>query len=208
MGVFILGYLLAASRYPGGSWAFPGQDGFSWRHNYLCDLLDTRAVNGAVNTGRYWARGALVALCSALLLLWYHLPRLTGGAALSRRLMRVFGMAALGTTFFLSAGTHDLTVYIAGGLGTGAIALAIFGLWKGRRHFLAALGAWCFLIFLLNYVIYESGSFLRALPLIQKVTFSSFLIWLAGINLALLGLNGPKRGEGAKTPGSPEIVTP
>ncbi len=208
MGVFVLGYLLAASRYPGGSWALPGQEGFSWRHNYLCDLLDTRAVNGALNAGRYWARGALMALCSALLLLWHHLPRLTGGPAWSRRLMRLFGMAALGTTFFLSAGTHDLTVYIAGGLGTVAIVLAIYGLWKGQRRSLTVLGAWCLLIFLLNYVIYESGSFLRALPLIQKVTFSSFLIWLAGINLALLGLNGPKRGQGDGTPDSPEVVTP
>jgi hypothetical protein len=148
-----------------------------------------------------------MALCSALLLLWHHLPRLTGGPAWSRRLMRLFGMAALGTTFFLSAGTHDLTVYIAGGLGTVAIVLAIYGLWKGQRRSLTVLGAWCLLIFLLNYVIYESGSFLRALPLIQKVTFSSFLIWLAGINLALLGLNGPKRGQGDGTPDSPEVVT-
>lgn len=208
MGAFVVGYLLAASRYPGGSWAFPGQGGFSWRHNYLCDLLDTRAVNGTLNAGRYWARGALMALCSALLLLWYHLPRLTGGPGWSRSLMRVFGMAALVTTFFLSAGTHDLTVYIAGGLGTLAIALAVFGLWKGGRRALAVLGAWCFLIFLLNYAIYETGSFLRALPLIQKVTFSSFLIWMAGMNLALLGLNGPKREEGDGTPDPPEIVTP
>lgn len=186
MALFVLLYVLAASGYPGGSWAHPGQAGFSWRHNYLCDLLDTRAVNGALNTGRYWARASLAVLCLGLAWLWYHLPGLTRGSRGFKRLLRYSGLAALGTTVFLSAGTHDLTVRIAGAFGLVGMGCLLAGLWRRGRRALGLFGGWCLGIFLLNYAIYESGEFLHALPLIQKITFASFLAWFAWMDLALL----------------------
>ena len=129
MGLFVLFYLLAASFYPGGSWADLSQVGFSWRHNYLCDLLDTLAVNGDLNPGRYWARAALGVLCAGLLLLWYQLPALMALSPMLRRLLRLSSAAAFGTTVFLSAGTHDLTVRIAGIFGLVARLRVVIGLW-------------------------------------------------------------------------------
>ena len=193
MGLFLLCYLMAAARYPGGSWVDPGQPGFSWRHNYLCDLLDTRAVNGALNTGRYWARAALGLLCAGLLLLWYHLPDLTRGPAWRQRLLRYSGLAALGTTVFLSSGTHDLTVRTAGVFGLLGLVLLISGLWKAGRRALSGLGMWCLGIFIVNYAIYETGNYLGLLPLIQKITFASFLAWFVWLDVALLGLESRVR---------------
>ena len=92
MATFVLLYLISAYRYPGGSWAHPAQEGFSWQHNYLCDLLDTLAVNGMLNGGRYWARGALAVLCLGLAWLWYYLPGLTRG---SPRFKRLIGFSVL-----------------------------------------------------------------------------------------------------------------
>jgi hypothetical protein len=186
MSFFLLCFLLAAGYYPGGSWADPGQVGFSWRHNYLCDLLDTRAVNGQLNRGRYWARIALGLLCAGLLYLWYYLPRIIGGPSWNRRVLRITGMAALGTTFFLSAGTHDLTLRFAGLFATVTLASAIFGLWKDGEYGLSLLGAWCLAVFLLNYAMYETGSYLGALPVIQKITFSCFFLWLGWLTLLLI----------------------
>lgn len=189
MVLFVLFYLLAAGRYPGGSWANPAQVGFSWRHNYLCDLLDDRAVNGALNAGRYWARASLAVLCAGILILWYHLPGLTDGPPWNRRLIRFSGIIALGTTVFLNAGTHDITVRIAGFFGTIAMTSLIYGLWKGMRRSISIFGAVCLGILLLNYVIYETGSLLPALPLIQKVTFSCFLIWLGWMDTTLIRIS-------------------
>jgi hypothetical protein len=186
MAGFVLLYLVAAYRYPGGSWAYPGQSGFSWRHNYLCDLLDTNAVNGMPNTGRYWARSALGVLCLGLAWLWFYLPGLARGSTGFRTLIRYSGLAAFGTTVFLSAGTHDVTVRIAGVLGLVGMGSLLAGLWTGGHKALSLFGGWCLGIFLLNYAIYETGTFVRALPLIQKVTFVSFLVWFACMDLALL----------------------
>lgn len=185
MGLFVVFYLLAAWRYPGGSWVEPGREGFSFRYNYLCDLLDTRAVGGALNAGRYWARASLGVLCAGLCYLWIYLPTLAGGPSWNRSLMRLSALAALLTTVFLTAGTHDTTVRIAGGFGGLALVSVISGLWMGGRRGAAVFGGWCLAIFLLNYALYESGSYLRALPLIQKVTFLSFIGWFAWLDLEL-----------------------
>ncbi len=194
MALFVVFYLLAAWHYPGGSWVEPGREGFSFRNNYLCDLLDTRAVGGALNTGRYWARASLGVLCAGLCYLWVYLPALAGGPAWNRPLMRLGALAALVTTVFLSAGTHDITVRIAGGFGGLALVSAIVGLWQGGRRVAALFGAWCLVVFLLNYALYETGSYLRALPLIQKVTFLSFIGWFAWLDLELY-----RQGQQGKT---------
>ena len=193
MALFVVFYLLAAWHYPGGSWVEPGREGFSFRYNYLCDLLDTRAVGGALNAGRYWARASLGVLCAGLCYLWVYLPALAGGPAWNRHLMRLSALAALVTTVFLSAGTHDITVRIAGGFGGLALVSALVGLWQGGRRGTALFGAWCLIVFLLNYALYETGSYLRALPLIQKVTFLSFIGWFAWLDLELYrqGRQGP-----------------
>lgn len=188
MVLFVLFYLIAAHRYPGGSWADPSQEGFSWANNYLCDLLDTRAVNGDFNPGRHWARAALGVLCAGLLVLWYQLPGLMNASPLLKSIVRLSSAAAFGTTAFLSAGTHDLTVRIAGMFGLVALLSAVVGLWRNGRPGMSLLGAWCVGIFLLNYAIYESGGFIRALPGIQKITFASFLAWFAWMDIALLRL--------------------
>jgi hypothetical protein len=188
MVLFVLFYLIAADRYPGGSWAYPSQEGFSWADNYLCDLLDTRAVNGELNPGRHWARAALGVLCAGLLLLWYQLPGLMNASPLLKTLVRLSSAAAFGTTVFLSAGTHDLTVRLAGVFGLVALLSAVAGLWQNGRRGMSLLGGWCIGIFLLNYAIYESGGFIQALPGIQKITFASFLAWFAWMDMALLRL--------------------
>ncbi len=182
MALFLLFYGVAAWYYPGGSWNDPGQVGFSWRHNYLCDLLDTRAVNGMMNAGRYWARMSLGFLCLGMMVLWYRLPLLVGGRTWFRFLLRYSGLAALGTMAFLRAGTHDLTVRIGGVLGLLALGSLLLGLWRRHYRALGLMGVWCLGCFSLNYAIYETGEYLGALPLIQKITFSSFLLWFAWVH--------------------------
>ena len=46
MLLFVILYVIAAYHYPGGSYVNPSQSGFSFRYNYLCDLLDNFAIDG------------------------------------------------------------------------------------------------------------------------------------------------------------------
>ncbi|HEV7621655.1 MAG TPA: hypothetical protein VGO09_07980, partial [Flavisolibacter sp.] len=45
---FIILYIIATIYYPGGSQANNVSKGFSWVHNYWCNLLNEKAINGAL----------------------------------------------------------------------------------------------------------------------------------------------------------------
>lgn len=185
MGVFVVLYILAAVNYPGGSWIDTQAPGFSFWHNYLCDLLDYRALNGELNSGRLYARAALGVLCISLIYFWLYLPHLFKQKNWNTVLMWISGILALITTMLLSSGTHDITVRIAGGLGVIAFLSAFAELRKAHYLGLVRFGYFCLFIFLVNYYIYETGSGLYSLPVIQKITFSCYIAWFIWADLLL-----------------------
>lgn len=185
MGLFVILYILSALNYPGGTWMDPTAPGFSFWHNYLCDLLDYKSLNGEINNGRHYARAALGVLCVSLIYLWVYLPHLFRRWGWNTRLMWFAGIMALLATMLLSSGTHDVTVRIAGVLGTIALLSAFAEMSKQGYLGLARFGFVCLFIFLGNYYIYETGNGLYSLPVIQKVTFSGFIGWFIWVDLTL-----------------------
>jgi hypothetical protein len=183
--VFVILYVLAAFRYPGGSYADPLHNGFSFWNNYLCDLLDTYTIGGQLNAARIYARLALLILCVSLIILWFHLPKLFPFKNNNQLLMRISGIAALVVILFLAAGNHDVVVRIAGVFGFIAFISAFIELYRAKFYFLLILGIFCLVIFFINYYIYETGIYIGMLPVIQKVTFVSFICWFLMLNIAL-----------------------
>ncbi len=186
MAGFVILYVIAAYYYPGGSWRSPEAIGFSFWNNYLCDLLDEYAINGELNTARFLARASLASLCLALLFLWFFLPSLFPGRGVNKKIMWISGILALVATGFLGAGTHDLTVRIAGILGTIAFISCFRELYRMGYIKLMFYGIICLLIFGANYYIYETGELIEQLPVIQKITFISFIGWFVTLNTLLI----------------------
>jgi hypothetical protein len=185
IGLFVLLYLLAAMDYPGGSWISPHQDGFSFRNNYLCDLLDEYAINGDLNTARHTARFALAALCFGLFVLWAFLPRLFPKKSKNLMLMQWTGILSLLVLVLLGSDRHDFIVRLAGFLGVIAFVSCFVELYKAGFARLLVLGILSLIVFLFNYYIYETGQYLHALALIQKITFILFLGWFVLIDIAV-----------------------
>ncbi|NNE02435.1 MAG: hypothetical protein HKN52_04650 [Eudoraea sp.] len=183
--VFVGLYIIAALTYPGGSSNFPGHTGFNFWNNYLCDLLDEYALNGELNTARFYARMALTSLCTSLLLLWFYLPKLFNKASVNLNIMWLSGLLSLLTVFFLAAHTHDIIIRISGIFGAIAFISSTFELYRARFYKLSFLGILSLFIFLVNYYIYETGIYIRALPSIQKVTFVVCISWFLSLNLQL-----------------------
>ena len=185
IGLFVFFYILSALNYPGGSWYSQIQEGFSFWHNYLCDLLDVYAINGELNTARFYAIIALGFLCAGLFWLWLYLPRLFMTSSLNQKIMWVSGLLSIFTIPFLALGDHDLVVRISGVFGVVAFITCSVELIKAGHTYLFTLGILCIMIFLMNYYIYETGSFIPSLPVIQKITFLLFIVWFIGLDIVL-----------------------
>lgn len=185
MVVFIFLYVIAALHYPGGSYASLNQNGFDFRDNYLCDLLNAQAINGMQNTARNYARLALAILCISVMLIWYYLPKLFTVKSKSQIIMSSAGILSMVITLFLASEVHDVIIRIAGVFGTIALIIAIFELYKDSYFTLFFLGLFCLILFLTNYYIYETELFLDTLPLIQKITFIFCISWFMLLNKAL-----------------------
>lgn len=183
--LFVLFYIMAAIKYPGGSWMLPNQDGFSFWHNYLCDLLDIYAINGEINTARFYAITALGFLCIGLFYLWLNLPGLFEVKNFNQKIMKLSGLLSLLLILFLAIGNHDEVVRIAGVFGVIAFITCAVELFKAHHKKLFLLGVLCILVFLFNYFIYETGFFIKMLPVIQKITFLLFICWFICLNIAL-----------------------
>ncbi|SHJ13297.1 hypothetical protein [Algibacter luteus] len=177
IALFVLFYIIAALFYPEGSYASPNQSGFSLKNNYLCDLLDNRAINGVFNSARTYARIALGILCFSLILFWYQLSKLFDRKNRSQTIMSIAGMLSMLITLFLASGIHDFIIRIAGVFGVIALLISFIELYKANYYKLLLIGIICLLLFLTNYYIYETELLIDILPLIQKVTFLSFISW-------------------------------
>ncbi|MBD2721695.1 hypothetical protein [Hymenobacter armeniacus] len=185
IGVFAALYVLAAQRYPGGSPADPAAPGFSWLHNYWCNLLNERALNGAPNAARAVALAAMGVLCLSLGLFWWQLPAWLLFGPRGAALVRGTGTLALLTAGFLATAYHDVATTIASVLGLVTLLATFWGLHQRRARFLLGWGAACAVLIAANNVIYYTGYALWFLPLLQKITTVGVLGWIVWMALAL-----------------------
>lgn len=193
MCLFIILYLIAALLYPGGSEIDKQAEGFSWKHNYWCDLLETQAENGEQNTARPLAIIAMSVLCISIALLWYVIPSLFTFKPVLKKIIQYTGIMSMGVLIFLQADFHDTVINIAGILGIITITITLVGLYKNHSYTLFILGLLCFFLFFLNNYIYYTKNWISHLAIIQKISFVLFLLWFFILSVQLFlkkGISG------------------
>jgi len=184
MFLFIGFYILSAFLYPGGSYKDPNSTVFSFAHNYLCDLLDTYAINGERNIASTTARLAFGILCFTMIYIWIQIPHLFIKKHINHLIIKILGVLSMVIAMFLAAGIHDAIVYIAGIFGLLALVLTFIELYKHRFFYFLGLGISCFVLISINYIIYTGEYAIEALPLIQKITFIACILWFLMLMVA------------------------
>ncbi len=180
---FLCLYFIAALFYPGGSQVDKYAKGFSWINNYWCNLLDENAMNGKHNSGRPAALTAMLVLCVTLSFFWYQTPRYYNWGKFNKVVVQLTGTSAAAVAMFLFAGWHDLIINIAGALGSIALISTLIGFYKSKCYRLFLFGIANLLLIVLNNYVYYSKGLIIYLPVIQKISFSSFLIWVCCISI-------------------------
>lgn len=175
---FIILYMIATWYYPGGSQADSHAVGFSWQHNYWCNLLNDKAINGQINPAKPIAIAAMVVLCISLTVFWCAFPFYTTAKHSYRQTVRYSGSSAMVAASLLGVLEHDWVTNIASLLGVVAVIGTLAILKKERWNFLFGYGIVNVLLVGINNIFYYNVHLIHYLPIIQKITFASFLLWL------------------------------
>jgi hypothetical protein len=192
--MFTMLYIVATLLYPGGSQADKNADGFSWINNYWCNLLNETAINGQANTARPYAITAMFVLCATLAVFWFLFARHANFSKSARRLVTFSGITSMTITMFLFTGFHDLVINVAGLFGLIALAGTYVGLYKKQSYRLFVMGLFNLLLIIVNNILYHSTGLLKYLPVVQKITFLFFLIWICLIDIYVLKRCKPSQG--------------
>ncbi len=184
--VFSLLYFLATLYYPGGSAFNRDTKGFSWANNYWCNLLDGKAINGQPNSAQPVAWVAMLVLCFTLTYFWWIFPRYTTLRRYTKAMIRVSGLLAMGVGILLFTRIdHDLITNLASLLGLIATVGTFTGLYKNGWKGLFLFGVLNILLVIANNFLYYNEAYISYLPLVQKITFASFLAWICCISFRM-----------------------
>ena len=181
--LYVLLYLVAVFQYPGGSEVDRSSVGFNWMQNYWCDLLAHNAENGLPNTARTIAITAMAVLCLSIALYSYFVPRLLDLPKWTKIVISVSGILSMGVLSFLQSGNHDTVINASVALGLLSMLLTLWGMFHLRLWGFIFSGILCLLLALLNTYVYYSKTWIGALPVIQKISFLSFLLWFSLVSI-------------------------
>lgn len=185
ISLFFVLYLVAATLYPGGSDQDRISTGFSFVDNYWCDLMEYRAKNGTINPGQPFAQIGWVVLCLSIGFFWFYLPGLFASVNIKHSIIRYSGLLSTVIGFFLITKHHDSVVKTAAFFGAIALATLVLELKEARFKVLFGLGVLCFMLGLINYIIFTTNFLISKLPVLQKLAFATCLLTFGWIDLKI-----------------------
>lgn len=179
--VFFVLYVLATLHYPGGSQFDTNSSGFSWKHNYWCNLLNEVAINGKVNTARPYAIGGMLVLGFSIVTFCRAFSQKVG-----RKAVFIFGLATMicSCSLLLNV-SHDFATNLTSALGLLTLLMIMTRLYKIKWKLLFFFGLFNIALVIFNNLFYYSPALIVYLPILQKVSFVSFLVWISGVSLRL-----------------------
>jgi hypothetical protein len=181
--LFSLLYFIATLYYPGGTYLNKSTQGFSWAQNYWCNLLNEFAINGKPNPARPIAFIAMAVLSCSLIIFWYQFPKMVSFKAKEQYIIQASGFIAMVTSVFIFTNLHDTIINIAGVFGLIALAGTLTGLRKLRWTSLFYMGLFVVVLIGVNNLLYYQKHLIYYLPVVQKITFLYFLLWICFISI-------------------------
>lgn len=175
--LFLILYFVASIYYPGGSMVDQNAKGFSWVHNFWCNLLNETAIYGEKNNARPIALVAMLVLSVSLSLFWIIFPKDFAVKTYLKRIVQFSGVISMCLAFFIFTNAHDFITNLASFFGVIALLFSFIILKQLKWKFLFRYGLVNLFLVLVNNIFYYNADLLPFLPLIQKISFLIFLVW-------------------------------
>jgi hypothetical protein len=175
--LFCVFFILGAAHYPGGSNANAQAIGYDWSTNYWSELLGENAKNGKVNAARPYGFAGMFIFASTMSLFWYKIPNGLQLPLMQKKILQLTGVSSMVSSVFIFGQAHDVLITFAVTFGSIAFFLTLIGLWRNKNWQLFGFCLVCLMLILLNTAIYLSDWMISILPVLQKITFSTGIIW-------------------------------
>jgi hypothetical protein len=184
-------FCVATGFYPGGSINLPQAKGFSFFHNFLCDVMDPVTKSGLYNPARFVAIVSHLVLSLTMISFFYILPEIFEKRNRNFYLTRYFGMSTMAIFIFMYTSYHDLIVTLTGILGTFALFPFFLELGDYYHNRFKQLAWLCFLLSIVVFFIFETKFGFYYLPFLQKITFVLDACWAIWVSLIVFRKNRP-----------------
>ena len=178
LGLYIIAFAFAASEYPGGSISYPYANGYSFYHNFLCDIMNPITQTVIINNARFLAIISHMILSFTMISFFYILPKIFDVKNRNTTLIAYFGMATMTVFIFMYTEYHDLIVTITGVLGVIALIPFFIELQNFKNKGLKLLAYLCYALSIIVFFIFETKIGLYYLPFLQKITFVLDAYWV------------------------------
>jgi len=174
-------FLVATSRYPGGTTDSAASVGYDWAHNFISSLFAPRALNGAVNSARIVAIPAMLVLCFSIGALFKSIAD-NSASRIHRKTIEIGGIGSMVYAFLVVTPMHDLMVTIALAFALTALFATLHLLYVLRRSLLFLVGSICVLLLLVCAAMYYGHLFHGLLAVMQKASMAACVGWLAAVH--------------------------
>lgn len=178
--IALLFLFIATSVYPGGSQHDAQSVGFSWRHNYLSNLLNPVAVNGSENPSYFWAVCGVLSLCASAAWAFVRLAAKLPHKG-SANVIRYAGVGAMLTSLLAATPLHDLAMAISGTLLMLTLFYATVFIFRTKLHWLKAWSVLYLVVLYSTAIIYYTQAGLAYLPVVQKLNLFVAIVWLLAL---------------------------
>ncbi|MBL7756934.1 MAG: hypothetical protein JNL59_06065 [Chitinophagaceae bacterium] len=104
--------LTAILLYPGGTYQDRNTTGFHWTNNYISNLFEAKALNGAPNPSRVWASLAMILLPVTYAIFFFNMAaRLPDRNA--KIILKYASIANIACMFLIATKLHDLMLNVS-----------------------------------------------------------------------------------------------
>ncbi len=186
MGLYLIVFTIAAVDYPGGSINQSAADGYSFFHNFLCDVMNPVTQGGKANDARALAIVAHVILSITMISFFYILPEIFNRTNRNTKLIRGFGVLTMTVFIFMYTSYHDSIVTLTAVLGTVALIPFFIELAHYKNKGLKQLAYLCYILSVVVFFIFTTKIGFYYLPFLQKITFGVDAWWVIWVSLIVL----------------------
>jgi hypothetical protein len=166
--------LIAAQVYPGGNVSDKNAVGFVWSKNFISNLFQAKAVNGADSSSRIWADAGMIFISLGFASFFIGFSKRIPSKG-SANVIKYLGVTAMVCSFLIVTPLHDSMVLLSGTLYLVSIFYITVFVLMSKLHVFKFLCILCMLIFYSTLYIYGIQNF-GLLAVMQKVTFFSTII--------------------------------